>query len=433
MQRASRRLGPACAKIVRGMDAQYPHTSRSVAAPSIDVGSPPLRDHWALDPAVIHLNHGSFGACPRKVLAAQSALRDELERQPGAFFTSVGARIAVARRALGAFVGADPNALAFTPNVTFALNSAIGSSALGEGDELLVTNHEYNATRQIALAAARRAGARCTVAELPFVGADRGSLVEGVLSAVTPRTRVAVLDHVTSQTGLVLPLAELVPELEARDIAVIVDGAHAPGMIELDIEALAPSWYTGNCHKWLCAPKSAGFLWAREDVIERTRSAIVSHGAGVAEPRARFRLEFDWPGTVDPTAALSVPAALDFMGGLLPGGWEALRARNHALCVAGRRVLCEALEIEAPFSDDLVGSMAALPLPAGPGATDAAARSALDRDPLRALLLEHDAIEVPVLACDAHPGRLIRVSAAAYNAPEDFEALARALRRHLFA
>jgi isopenicillin-N epimerase len=230
----------------------------------------------------------------------------------------------------------------------------------------------------------------------------------------------------------VLPLETLIPELEARGIEVVVDGAHAPGMLDLDIEALAPAWYTANCHKWLCAPKSAGFLWARGDVIEHTRSAIVSHGAGVEDPLARFRAEFDWPGTVDPTAALSVPAAIETMGGLLPGGWDALRARNHALCVEGRRLLCEALEIDPPCADRMIGSMATLPLPESSAATGPSARSALERDPLRSRLLAEDGIEVPILACDAHPGRLVRVSAAAYNEIDDFEALAAALRRHLF-
>ena len=392
-----------------------------------------IRSQWALDPAVVHLNHGSFGACPRKVLAVQSDLRDELEWQPGAFFGAIDERLAVARQSLGAFVGADPEGLAFATNVTGALNSVLGSVDLGPGEEILITSHEYNATRNIALRTAERSGARCVVAQLPFLGLDEVRIVEGIMAAVTERTRVAIVDHVTSQTGLVFPIARIIRELEARGVDVVVDGAHAPGMLDLDIGALAPAWYTANCHKWICAPKSAGFLWARADKRASTRSAIVSHGAGVEDGEARFRAEFDWPGTVDPTAALSVPAAIEFVDELFDGGWNEARARNHALCVVGRRVLCEALEIDPPCADALIGSMATLPLPdhAQPG--DGEVKSALDGDPLRSRLLEEAGIEVPVLACDAHTGRLIRVSATLYNTIEDFEALAAALRRMLFA
>ena len=393
----------------------------------------PLLSHWALNPAVVHMNHGSFGACPRKVLALQSALRDELEWQPGAFFSSIGERLGAARRALGAFVGADPEGLAFTPNVTTALNSVIGSIDLAAGDEILVTNHEYNATRNIALRATERAGARLVVARLPFVGFDDARAIEGVMASVTDRTRVAIIDHVTSQTGLVLPLARLISLLEAKGVDVVVDGAHAPGMLNLDIEALAPAWYTGNCHKWLCAPKSVGFLWARADKRGLTRSAIVSHGASIEEPTARFRAEFDWPGTVDPTAALCVPGAIDFVGQLFDGGWDEARSRNHALCVAGRTVLCEALEIAPPCADAQIGSMASLPLPEHSTRDRITLRSALDRDPLRGRILDQHGIEVPIIECAAHDGRLLRVSAALYNTIEDFEALATALRRTLFA
>jgi len=394
-----------------------------------------LRAHWGLDPAIVHLNHGSFGGCPRKVLATQSELRAELEWQPGAFYDSICARLDAARAALGAFIGAAPERLAFTTNVTFALNSAIdsavGAAALSSGDEILITSHEYNATRRIAEDAARRAGARCVVAAIPFVGVDDDAVVAAVLAATSPRTRIAVLDHVTSQTALVLPIERLIRELDARGVDVVVDGAHAPGQVALDVEALAPAWYTGNCHKWLCAPKSAGFLWARADRRDATRCAIVSHGAGIEDPALRFHAEFDWPGTIDPTAALCVPAAIEHMASLVEGGWPEIRRRNHALALEARRVLCEALAIAPPCPDAMIGCMATLPLPEAGAFGDATARSALDRDPIRARLREAYGIEVPILSCDAHGGRLIRISAALYNEPGDYAALAAALRELL--
>jgi len=390
-----------------------------------------LRAQWTLDADVVHLNHASYGACPRKVLGVQTSIRDELERQPGAFYASIEARLRAAREALGAFVGASPERLAFTANATVALNAAVRSIPLAPGDEIIVTNHEYNATRNVVVEHARHTGATCVVADWPFVGSDDDAIVDAVLAKVGPRTRAAVLDHVTSQTGLILPIERLIRALGERAIDVVVDGAHAPGMLDLDVEGLAPAWYAGNCHKWLCAPKSAGFLWAREDRVTTTRSAIVSHGAGVEDPARRFRAEFDWPGTVDPSAALAVPAAIDVMALLVDGGWPEIRRRGHALCLEGRRLLCEALEIPPPCAESMLGTMATLPLPPAPGFGDATARSALDRDPLRARLLDAYGIEVPVFRCDAHDGRLVRISAALYNTLDDYTALASALRELL--
>lgn len=390
-----------------------------------------LRAQWALDADIVHLNHASYGACPRKVLDIQTSIRDELERQPGAFYASIEERLHTAREMLGAFVGASPQRLAFTANVTVALNAAIQSIPLASGDEIIVTTHEYNATRNIVAEHARRTGAACVVAEWPFVGSDDDVIVDAVLAKVSPRTRAVVLDHVTSQTGLILPIERLMAALGDRGIDVVVDGAHAPGMLDLDIEALAPAWYAGNCHKWLCAPKSAGFLWAREDRVATTRSAIVSHGAGVEDPARRFRAEFDWPGTVDPSAALAVPAAIDVMATLVAGAWPEIRDRGHALCIEGRRLLCEALEISPPCADSMLGCMATLPLPAAQGFGDATAQSALDRDPVRARLLDAYGIEVPVFRCDAHDGRLLRISAALYNTLDDYAALSAALRELL--
>jgi isopenicillin-N epimerase len=389
-----------------------------------------LAHHWSLDPDVVYLNHGSFGACPRPVLEAQTALRARLEAQPSRFFAHDLARLlAEARRALGRFVGASPADLAFVPNATTGLNSVLRSMPLAEGGELLVTDHEYNASGNVLAQAAHERGCRVVVAQVPFPIADAGAVVEAVLGAVTADTRLALLDHVTSQTALVFPIDVLVRELEGRGVPVVVDGAHAPGMLPLDVEALGASCYVGNCHKWLCAPKGVGFLWVRSDRREAVRPAVISHGANAAVPRSeRFRIEFDWMGTDDPTAALSVPAAIAFLGGLLPGGWDAVRARNRALALEGRRILASALDVALPCPDDMIGSMATLPVPESASYPAAAALSALDPDPLHDDLLDRFGIEVPVIRCAAHPGRLLRISAQLYNRRADYQRLAEALR-----
>jgi isopenicillin-N epimerase len=237
-----------------------------------------------------------------------------------------------------------------------------------------------------------------------------------------------VIDHVTSQTALVFPIADLVRELGARGVDVLVDGAHAPGMLDVDIGAIAPAYYAANCHKWLCAPKGVGFLWVREDRRSHVRPAVISHGANAAVPALqRYAVEFFWTGTDDPTPPLALPAALRFLATLVPGGFAALRARNRELALAGRRRVADALGVPLPCPDAMIGAMAALPVPALAGLPAPRTTSALDLDPLHDALFRDHAIEVPVLTCPAHPGRLVRMSAQAYNEIDDYERLAAAL------
>jgi len=395
------------------------------AAPARD-----LARHWTLDPAITYLNHGSFGACPRPVLEAQQALRDQLEREPARFFNrEAPVLLAAARQELAQFLNAPAAGLGFVRNVTTAINSVLRSVPLAADSELLVTDHEYNATRNILEYAAAERGCRVVVARVPFPITGPGAVIEAVLACVNPRTRLAVIDHVTSPTALVFPIAELVRELEARGVAVLVDGAHAPGMVDVDIGALAPSYYTANCHKWLCAPKGVGLLWVREDRRRDVRPAVISHGANAAVPiEQRYGIEFFWTGTDDPTPALALPAALRFLERLVPGGFPALRARNRGLALAGRKLVADALGVPLPCPDAMIGAMASLPVPALPGLPAPEAVSALTLDPLHEALFRDHAIEVPVLTCPAHPGRLVRLSAQAYNEIDDYERLAAALR-----
>jgi isopenicillin-N epimerase len=389
-----------------------------------------LARHWTLDAAITYLNHGSFGACPRVVLEAQQEFRDRLEREPARFFNrEAPPLLGAARTELATLLNAPAAGLGFVRNVTTAINSVLRSIPLAAGSELLVTDHEYNATRNVLEYAAAERGCRVVVAQVPFPTPGPEAVIEAVLARVTERTRLAVLDHVTSQTALVFPLEQLVRELEARGVDVLVDGAHAPGMVDVDIAALAPAYYAANCHKWLCAPKGVGFLWVREDKRSTVRPAVISHGANAPVPPAqRYGIEFFWTGTDDPTPALALPTALRFLAGLLPGGFPALRARNRALVLAGRKLVADALGVPLPCPDAMIGAMASLPVPALPGLPAPKAVSALELDPLHDALFREHAIEVPVLTCPAHPGRLVRISAQAYNEIDDYERLASALR-----
>jgi isopenicillin-N epimerase len=381
---------------------------------------------WTLDPAVTFLNHGSFGATPTPVLEAQSRLRAAMEREPLRFlWRELEERLDRARGALARFVGAEAEDLAFVPNATTGVNAVLRSLRLAAGDELLVTDHEYNACRNALDAVAGAAGARVVVVQVPFPidGPDR--VVEDVLDAVTPRTRLALIDHVTSPTALVLPIERIAAGLAHRGVDTLVDGAHAPGMLPLRIPSIGAAYYTGNCHKWLCAPKGAALLWVRRDRQADVRPVVVSHGANaVRTDRSRFLIEFDWVGTDDPTPFLCVEDSIGFLEGLLPGGWPALAARNRALALAGRDLLCERLGIDPPCPDSMLGSMAAVPLPdRRPGERVRQAHI----DPLQDVLWERFGIEVPVMPWPAPPRRVLRISMQAYNDLDDVRKLADAL------
>jgi isopenicillin-N epimerase len=381
---------------------------------------------WTLDPGVEFLNHGSFGAAPRAVLEAQTEWRARLERQPVQFFRELERHLDAARATLGAFVGADPDDLAFVSNASSGVNTVVRSLQLQPGDELLTTDHAYNACRN-ALRLHEPRGVRVVIAQVPFPLRSPGQVVEAVLARATPRTRLVLLDHVTSPTGLVFPVAELVRALSERGIDTLVDGAHAPGMVPLDLRTLGAAYYTGNCHKWLCAPKGSAFLHVRRDRQDGMLPLTIGHGFNSTRTdRSRFRLLFDWTGTADPTPFLCIPAALECLGSLLPGGWPELMRRNHALALSAQGILGEALGIERPAPSEMIGSLAAVPLPPL-GRADVAAPPA-PPDPLQRALLSRHGIEVPVMAFSAPPARVLRVAAQVYNSEEQVHALAAALR-----
>ncbi len=386
---------------------------------------------WPLDPSLVFLNHGSFGSCPRPVLEFQRELRDRMEREPITFFVrDLESLLDAARDSLAGFVGADPQDLVGIGNATAGVNTVLRSLQFRPGDELLVTDQEYNACRNALDFAAQRAGARVVVAPVPFPVRRAGQVIEAIMERVTPRTRLAMLDHVTSQTGLVLPVKTLVRELHHRGVETLIDGAHAPGMVPLNLRDLGAGYYTGNCHKWLCAPKGAAFLHVRRDLQSFIRPLVISHGANSPRSdRSRFLIEFGWTGTSDPTAFLAVPKAIDFMGSLSPEGWPALRRRNRDLALAARRVLGRSLGIQAPSPDSMIGSLAALPIPDAAELT--VPKSPLYVDALQEALLTRHGIEVPVIPWPAPPRRVLRISAQLYNHLGHYEQLAAALKAEL--
>ena len=382
--------------------------------------------HWPLEPDIVYLNHGTVGATPRRVLAVQQALREEMEQQPARFLLRelcglsgpsdrAVPRLREAASAVARFMGAQGQDLVFVDNATTGVNAVLGSLELKPGDEILITNLAYGAVRNAAAFVAERQGARLVTLELPFPVAEPALYLNRLAQALTPRTRLAILDHITSETALVLPLAEMAACCRAAGVPVLADGAHAPGAIPLDIPRLGVDYYTGNLHKWALAPKGCGFLWVAPERQQGLHPPVISWGLGQG-----FVQEFDWVGTKDPTPFLAAPAALALMQ---EWGLEAMQAYNHHLARQALAWLSARWGFEPPAPEAMLGSMVTLPLPAALGSTR--------QEALRlqyALLYEHR-IEAPILCLG---GRLwVRISAQVYNSLEDVEALARALEAYI--
>ena len=366
-------------------------------------------EDWDLAPDFLTVNHGSYGAVPRSVAAAQAAWRRRVEAQPSRFMVAElpGAlRNAAAR--LAGFIGADAEGLGFVANATEGCNAVLRGLDLAPGDAILLLSHGYGAVRKAAGFVAARAGARVEEVALPFPRPDEAGVLAALDAALDgpggPRVRLAVLDHITSPSGLVLPVAAMAALCRARGVAVLVDGAHAPGQVPLDVGAIGADWYTGNAHKWLFAPRGCGFLWTAPARRAATHPVVISHGLG-----AGYAAEFDWTGTRDPSPFLAIGAALAAHARL---GGPALMARNRALAAGAGALLAARLGTEAGALPAMQGAMGVVRLPVDGSAADALA---LRR---RLLALGTDA---PVMAVG---GALwLRLSAQAYNGATDYARL----------
>jgi isopenicillin-N epimerase len=379
-----------------------------------------MRELFLLDPDLVFLNHGSFGACPAEVLAEQQRWQREMERNPVEF---LGRRSAAllhgARSALAAFVGGRADDLVFVPNATTAVNTVARSLTLAPGDEVLATDHEYGACDATwrRVCAERGAGYRRVEVPLPF---QREDFVDRVLAQAGPRTRMVFASHITSTTALVFPVAELCAAARERGLLTLIDGAHAPGQIGVDLDAIGADFYTGNAHKWLCAPKGSAFLHARPEHHERLHAAVTSWGyaegtgghAGFDAYLGRSTLErrLQWQGTRDIAAWLAVPAAIGFHQ---RPEVAARRAQCHPMGVALMHRVAQRTGLPTIARDGDFAQM--LPLPVASG----------DADALRRRLFERHRIEVPVTA---HGGRMfVRVSVQTYNGEADLRRLEQAL------
>ena len=381
--------------------------------------------HFPLEPGSVYLNHGTVGVTPLAVMRARSAILDEIERHPARFMIrelmTLGMsepppspRLRAAAERVGAFLGACGDGVAFVDNATSAINAVVRSIEFAPGDEILVHDQAYGGVVRAIAFLARERGATMTRCALPFPARAPEDFVAAVERAITPRTRLALLDHVGSETALVMPLAAMAAACRSRGVAVLVDGAHAPGAIDVDIAALGVDWYAANLHKWAFAPRSCGVLWAAPERREGLHPGVISWGVTSGD----WLQEFDWTGTRDPSPWLAAPAALDFMHDVL--GVAAMRTHNHDLAWQSAQLLCRRWGLDWMTPESMVGCMVTVPLPERLGAGDAA-----NAQRLRDALFERHAIEVPVIA---RGGTLwARVSLQVYNDAADVERLADAV------
>jgi isopenicillin-N epimerase len=374
----------------------------------------------------VFLNHGSFGACPSAILKRQTELRRRMEAEPVQFlWRHYEEHLQVARSEVARFVGANPRDLVFVTNATSGVNAVLNSARLGPGDEILTTSHDYNACRNVLVETARRTGAKVVIAQVPFPLKAASEILDPIFAAVTRRTRLAMIDHVTSATAVLFPAGQLIRELESRGVDVLIDGAHAPGMIPLNLNRLAPAFYTANLHKWVCAPKGCAFLWARRDKQGRLQPAIVSHGNNTPRPGfSSFQDRFDWAGTSDPTGWFCAGETIRLLEKSVPGGWAAIRKLNHQLAVEARRILCQKWEVEPLCPAALLGSMATIELPQRFQGQPKKSKI----DPEQLYLYDKYRIEVPFFRHgQTNETRYLRISAHLYNSRSEYEYLARAL------
>lgn len=379
---------------------------------------------FLLDPKIIHLNHGAFGACPRRVLDHQSQLRARIELDPTQFFVhELEGLLDEVREVVARLVGARPDDTALVTNATHGTNAVLASIDLSPGDEVLFTSHGYNAVNNAARRWTERAGAHARAVVVPFPLSGPEPVVEAVTSALGPKTKLVVVDHVTSPSALVLPVRDIVAACRARGVEVLVDAAHAPGMVPMELDSIGAAYTTGNLHKWICAPRGAAFLHVRHDLRERVQPLVTSHGRNSSRTdRSRFLLEFDWTGTDDPTALLAVPKAIETVASLDGAGLPGVMRKNHELIVAARSLVASRLGVSLPCPESMLGSMAALLLPDDP-----------DCPPDRLWRRLHDVhrIQAVVFGFPSQERRTLRISAQRYNRIADYERLADVLAEEL--
>ncbi len=388
----------------------------------------PLIRYWQINPEIVYLNHASFGACPLPVYEQQRNFMDEQEKEAVDFFVNhLPGHYAAAKQKLAETLGADPNDLVFVPNTTTGVNTILHALPSKAGDEWLTTSHAYGACALAMQHYAKQKNCQVNVAPIPFPLQTKQEVIDAIEKAITPKTTFAMIDHITSATGSIFPVEELIALLHRHNILVLIDGAHAPGMVDLNIAALGADFYVGNCHKWLFTPKGSALMHVQPQHQSWVTPLVISHfndkAAGTA---AHWSNQFLWDGTHDFSAFLSVKAGIEFGEVVLDGAWPAIRKHNRDLALQAGHYLCDLMHTTMPAPDDMIGFLVNVKVPDGeipPGAKYNYTTH------LKRILFEKYKIEVPVFYFPAAPQQWVRISTQVYNTMEQYEYLGECLKK----
>ncbi|HSW61626.1 MAG TPA: aminotransferase class V-fold PLP-dependent enzyme [bacterium] len=374
------------------------------------------------------LNHGSFGACPVEIINCQFELIKKMESLPTRFFTRiVKPLMKESIEILSGFVNAPANDMVFVRNATTAANAVINSIHFEKGDEIVTTNLIYGSCRNALDHAARTKGAVVKKAVIPFPVKSENEITESILGLITKRTKLIFIDHVTSETAMIMPVKKITDEANRLGIDIFIDGAHAPGMVPLDISAINPTYYTGNCHKWICAPKGSAFLFVRPDRQESTIPPVISNYFRQGETaNEKLHNSFDWSGTMDYTSHACVGKTIEYLRNNVDGGWNGIIKRDHELAIKGRSIITKELHLDQFLPDELIGSMATIKLN-----SNAIIDPSTGLDVIQMKLLDEYKIEALITTLYPSKERILRISAALYNTENDYELLAEALKKML--
>jgi isopenicillin-N epimerase len=387
-----------------------------------------LADFWMLDKNIIFLNHGSFGACPIPVLDEQLRFRKKLETEPLRFFVrEYEEYYSKAQSALAEFTGCNAEDLVFVQNATIGVNTVLKSLDLKPGDEILFTNQIYPACRNTVLFLNETKGISFKEVEIKLPVSNKEEIINQIVEGVNEKTKIALIDHISSLPGMIFPVKEITEELNKRGVEVLIDGAHAPGMIPLNISEIKPDYYTGNCHKWLCTPKGSAFLYVNKNKQNNIHPLVTSRiSLENGRYKSDFQLEFSWQGTLDTSAVLTIPFAIEFINSMNEKGFQGLMKRNSELVFKAAEMICREFEIPMPYPEEMTGSIYGIPF-----FKDAQIKSERinRRSYLQEKLFFEYNIEVMVSYWENPPDRLLRISAQAYNTFEQYEYLLSSLKK----
>lgn len=376
-----------------------------------------LNKYFRLDPTIAYLNHGSFGACPDQVVAAQQGHRDRIEADAMQFYLyDLWPMVDRSREALGKLIHAQTRDIVFVNNATTAVATVLHNIKLEAGDEMIVTNFEYPACVNNMQFVADRCGAKVVVAELPWVGMDEDSVVDAIVSKVTARTKLVLVSLITSATAVRLPVERIIRELKALGVETLLDAAHGPGCVAMDVDGWGAAYTTGNGHKWLCSPKGVAFLHVRNDLQDGFRPLVLSNHAQTLEvssertKRSAMNHEFDYMGTDDRTAVLSIADSIECLESMMAGGIGAIMAHNHAMCLESRALLCGLLGTELVVPESMIGPLAVIDVRSG----------SMEPRELRERLFSEHRIETMIVPSPTSGELMVRVSPQVYNTIEQY-------------